>query len=162
MTQLIVKERVGRTCKELFSLLTEEEGWSQFTIGPGKIVSTKGLGSEINVGSEVTVTWSCQGIEHDAIYRIGEFERDKCVGFTQKRGVFKSWMQRVMLEDKEDGGVEIRIEVYYALPFSFFGTLVNDLWVRNRLEKAIRSWVDLLDGNQDEKPSSSTYEVMTP
>ncbi|MCB0422846.1 MAG: hypothetical protein KDD61_17730 [Bdellovibrionales bacterium] len=158
MTQLVISEVLEKPPEQLFSLLTSEEGWANLAIGPGHIVNMRGLEESLNAGSEVKVVWSCQGIEHNASYRIRQWDPGSGFSFSQIRGVFKEWQQKITLYPDPKGTL-LKVEVRYELPFRLIGLLMNDIWVRKKLNESLKMWMMQLKGGPVQ---SAHYEVMTP
>lgn len=65
--------------------------------------------------------------------RITEYEENRCFADEMVRGPYRRWYHRHLFR-AVPGGVEIRDEVDYALPFGLLGRLAHAVTVRRQLD----------------------------
>lgn len=55
--------------------------------------------------------------------------------YEQRIGPFKFWSHEVRLTEQGNGSILLEDIVFYAMPFGWFGQLLNDLLIADKLEK---------------------------
>lgn len=66
------------------------------------------------------------------VTEITDLERQRFFEDAQREGPFKEWVHRHYFSP-EAGGVWMRDQVSYSMPFGFIGTLANELIIRDRV-----------------------------
>lgn len=86
------------------------------------------------------------GIKLSWVTEITHVDEGKFFVDEQRFGPYKFWHHQHLFTEVEKG-MEVKDVVHYALPFGFWGRMVNTLFVRTKLNKIFQYRRDYLESN---------------
>lgn len=90
-------------------------------------------------GVEIEASVSRFGVAVRAVFRVESAERGRRLSYRQVAGLLRSWEHEISVEPHDETSCRVTESAAFRLPFGVVGSLVDDVFVRAEVEKALKA-----------------------
>jgi hypothetical protein len=137
MTQVSASQILPVSTSTAFSFLRQVTIWPELFKPQLEIEFMSGE-PEFKRGHEYACFLSRYGLVHRCVFKVEDLRVGELMIIRQTEGLFDKWILEQRLEAVGDNQTHLMDHIEYQIPYSLFGCLLDDLWVRRDMQNLLK------------------------